>query len=193
MNSPTLSSPQKRVRMQRRPQRQQRGIVLVIALIMLVVISLLTVTSIRSAATSETLAGNVRTTELATQAAEIALRFCEAAAVRVGKGNTTNTTSTPNLATVTQWIATPGTWKNLTTWDTAGATPTYVLPSTAIGTDTFKRQPECMIESLSGSTTALTGGTGSFVITVRGFGPEVAAGTGRPKGTEVWLQSTIQF
>jgi Tfp pilus assembly protein PilX len=59
----------------------QRGVVLIIALVMLVVISLLTTLSIRSAVSTESVSGNVRTTELASQAAEIALRYCEDAVV----------------------------------------------------------------------------------------------------------------
>lgn len=55
----------------------QRGVVLIIALIMLVVISLLAALSIRNATSTAAVSGNVRTTELATQSAEIALRYCE--------------------------------------------------------------------------------------------------------------------
>lgn len=64
-------------------QHRQNGVVLIIALILLVVISLLAVTSLRGAGSAESISGNVRTTELATQAAEIALRHCEAAALKV--------------------------------------------------------------------------------------------------------------
>jgi hypothetical protein len=38
-----------------------------------------------------------------------------------------------------------------------------------------------------------TNTSNSFVVTARGFGPEVASGTARPTGAEVWLQSTISL
>ena len=64
----------------------QRGIVLIMALIMLVVISLLTAVSVRNATSSEGVNANVRQTQLAGQAAETALRYCERSEERrVGK------------------------------------------------------------------------------------------------------------
>ena len=177
--------------------RGERGVVLIIALILLVVISLFAVTSMRNAASSEAVAGNVRTTELASQAAEIALRHCEASAtkiVAVNGGDTTSTvaTYTTTFASSSISVANSVQWKSTTTWD-AGTVP-YVLPSTMVGgTTTYKRAPECMIELLTGGTGATAVAPTAFVITARGFGPEVAAGTGRPDGTEVWLQSTIEI
>jgi type IV pilus assembly protein PilX len=62
----------------------------------------------------------------------------------------------------------------------------------------FKRPPECMIERMSviqAGATAVSS-TSSYVITARGFGPEVAAADGarsRPSGSEVWLQSHIEL
>lgn len=176
----------------------QRGVVLIIALILLIVISLLAVTSMRTAASSEQVASNVRTTELATQAAEVALRHCEASAIKVVKilgGDTTSAEATYST-TLTQsnilWAATATDWQNVATnWDASSTTKTFILPSTVLGTATYKRPPECMVESLTGVTPV--GAAAAFLITARGFGPEVAAGTGRPQGTEIWLQSTIEI
>jgi hypothetical protein len=76
---------------------------------------------------------------------------------------------------------------------------TFVLPLSMVGTATFKRPPECMVESLTGArpTGAGTGRfTASFIVTARGFGPDVAAADAnrsRPVGTEIWLQSTIEY
>ena len=53
----------------------EKGVVLIVSLIVLVVISMLAVTSLRNVSSSEMISGNVRTTELANQAAEFALRF----------------------------------------------------------------------------------------------------------------------
>lgn len=227
------------------PPRQQQGIVLVVALIMLVIISLFTVTSIRSAISSESVANNTRIVELATQAADIALRHCEKSAVRALKdlagfgdintttacnsndnypyqgfdttlgttnvqayqcvkasvaGGATTISATKTVATPRQiiWGGSGKEWQNLATWD-SNTTRTFVLPLSMVGTATFKRPPECMVESLTGArpTGAGTGRfTASFIVTARGFGPDVAAADAnrsRPVGTEIWLQSTIEY
>lgn len=184
-----------------RARQAERGIVLVIALILLVVISMLAVTSMRNAGSSESVMGNVRTTELATQAADIALRHCESSAIKITKlianplDTSAQATYPTTLAaanvlranTAVQWQSTPN-------WDTS-TTAAFELPSSLVGgTATFKRPPECMVESLTGITA--TGPPASFVITARGFGPEVAAADAsrsRPVGTVVWLQSTIEI
>ncbi len=185
-------------------QQGQRGVVLIVALILLVVISLLAVTSMRGASSAESIAGNVRTTELATQAAEIALRHCEKAAIRHTKVTLGGSTD-PDLLnydvqgldnTKMIWANTAVQWRGTATWDST-ATSTYVLTTTTLGTlgaGTYKRPPECMVESLTGTTPVST--SAAFVITARGFGPEVAAADSsrtRPQGTEVWLQSTIEI
>ena len=173
------------------PQAQQ-GVVLIIALILLVLISLLAVSSLRNAGSSEMVAGNVRTTELASQAADIALRYCESKALEMATAGVT-----PD--------STPDQWKTAATWDRPNtqkpwdgtSNSAFVLPAELVNQagmtyDTYKRPPECMVEKLP----ALTAGTSVFyIVTARGFGPEVAAaGTARsrPTGSEAWLQSSIE-
>lgn len=177
----------------------QHGVVLIISLILLVVISLLAVTSLRNAGSSESVAGNVRTTELATQAAEIALRHCEASVLKV-KGGTAPYTTTFVEGNILP-VADPPEWQKMTTWDST-STATFVLPLPLVNQSnmaltTYQRPPECMVEPLpvksAGSNTPVTT---SFVITARGFGPEVAAADAartRPQGTEVWLQSHMEL
>ena len=178
------------------------------ALIMLVVISLLATLSMRNATSSESISGNVRTTELATQAAEIALRYCENAVVQLNGGAGALTT-----LPVIQAFASPPLWSArnssgvLTTWDgsTSSVAPTgpvLVIPDGSINQAgagvTFNRSPECMVERMQMATTTTTvSTTTTYVITARGFGPEVAADTNgtRPRplgGSEVWMQSTIE-
>ncbi len=174
---------------------------LVIALILLVVISMLAVTSLRNTGSAESIAGNVRTTELATQAAEIALRHCESSAIQLARNTAssdatfyTTTFQISSIAPVSSAL-----WQSTTTWDSSTAnTATYILPTSTFvvgGTTTYKRPPECMVEHVSGSMPTGTASVtpSAFVITARGFGPEVAAGTGRPLGSEVWLQSAIEL
>lgn len=176
----------------------QRGVVLIIALVMLVVISLLTTLSIRSAISTESVSGNVRTTELASQAAEIALRYCEDAVVQLYSGTVT-LALTPDIL---GYQPTPR-WLSAANWD-VNPTEAFVVPSEfvnqATGTATYKRQPECMVErmpvviTVAGVPTLSI--TSTYVITARGFGPEVAianAARSRPQGSEVWMQSTIEL
>jgi Tfp pilus assembly protein PilX len=180
----------------------QRGVVLIIALVMLVTISLLTTLSIRSAVSTESVSGNVRTTELATQAAEIALRYCEEAVVQLAPGGTVTLTVTPTIldydtATFPHWS------KTTTTWDISPRPANLiVLPSASVNatgtaTATYKRSPECLVERMAVVNSAgVQSFTSTFVITARGFGPEVPAADAarsRPKGTEVWMQSTIEL
>lgn len=201
MKTPAVPAPRAATRtpLAYAPRHQaERGIVLVIALILLVIISLLAVTSLRNAGSSESVAGNVRTTELATQAADIALRHCESSAIKITKriANDSDTSAQATYPTTlveanVQRVTTADQWKSVSNWDST-TTAVFVLPSDLVGnTATYQRPPECMVESLTGVTP--TGPPASFVITARGFGPEVAAGTGRPAGTVVWLQSTIEI
>jgi type IV pilus assembly protein PilX len=177
-------------------RRAQRGVVLVIALLMLVVISLVASLSIRNATSSEAVSGSVRTTQLAMQAAEIALRYCERSVVDIANSTTTFVT-TFAAANIQPYSSTPQ-WTSTTLWDSTN-TAVFVLPATSVNASgvstTFARMPECIVETLPEANAAgATTSTNTYVITARGFGPEVAAANAartRPEGSEVWLQSTI--
>ncbi len=184
---------------QARSRSAQQGVVLIIAMILLVVISLLALSSVRNVASNEAVMSNVRTNELATQAAEIALRHCEASTLQAiaGSGSYVTTFTASNILST----STTPVWQTASNWD-AVTSSVFVLPLSLVNqtgmTTTYNRPPECMVAPLpvmvSGSTTVNT--TTSFVVTARGFGPEVAAADAsrsRPQGTEVWLQSTINL
>ncbi len=175
-----------------------------IAMIFLLLVSLMTITSLHNIASSESVLGNVRTTEMAEQAAEVALRHCEAAVMdllTVASGGASAYASQFKQANILP-VSSPPQWQNIATWDSTSAS-VFVAPLTLVnqvGLDkaTYKRAPECMVEPvpvlLSGTTVPST--TSSFVVTARGFGPEVAAADAshsHPVGSEVWLQSHIQF
>ena len=175
-------------------QKFQHGVVLIIALVILVVISLLAVSSMRNAGSSEAVAGNVRTIELATEAAEMALRHCEASVLKILGGNDAYTTTF--VAANILDTGTPTQWQLPASWDKTNPV-IFVLPLNLINQSnmrtTYKRPPECMVEKIP----SVTEGTSVFyVVTVRGFGPEVAAADTnrtRPVGSEIWLQSHIEI
>jgi type IV pilus assembly protein PilX len=175
---------------------QQKGVILIVAMIMLVVISLLATLSIRNAISNEASSGSTRTKMLAMQAAEIALRYCEDAVVAIKNGTGTYALT---AADIQAYSSTPK-WTSTTLWDT---TPTvaFILPSSSVNgsgiSTTFSRMPECMVETMpEADGTGVTTATNTYVITARGFGPEVPAADSsrtRPQGSEVWLQSTIEI
>jgi type IV pilus assembly protein PilX len=176
----------------------QRGVVLIIALLMLVVISLMASLSIRNATSSEAVSGSVRTTQLAMQSAEIALRYCESSVAKIVMGGTSTFTTTFDISKI-DFVNTTPQWTSTTVWDST-STLIFVLPASSVNgsgvSTTYSRMPECMVQNLpqadsTGSSTA----TRTYIVTARGFGPEVAADSTRkrPRGSEVWLQSTIGF
>ena len=181
----------------------ERGVVLVIALILLVVISLLAVTTMRNTGSTESIAGNVRTSALAFQAAEIALGHCERSVgnvITVAGGGAVSYTTTFTATNILPTSTTPQ-WQGSTVWDST-STATYVLPlssvnQTGMTATTYLRPPECMVVPLPVMlSTGVISPTASFIVTARGFGPEVAAADvsrSRPVGSVVWLQSTIEF
>jgi type IV pilus assembly protein PilX len=186
---------------------REGGVVLIIALVMLVVISLLATFSIRGALSSESVSGNVRTTQMASQAAEIALRYCEDKVVAYAKSGPPQNAGQLGGIPLQPASSSP-LGVSTTVWDTNRSGVVYVLPSSVVnGTVTYKRMPECIAEqvatvSTAGGTTTLST-TATYLITARGFGPEVAgcdptafpptAGAcSRPDGSEVWLQSTLE-
>lgn len=178
-----------------RPARRQQGIVLIIAMILLIVISLISIASVRSAGSSELAANNARVQNLAMQAAETALQYCE-----TGVLNHVRNTGTYKITPETQPedLSKPYRWQDVARWDAQAARPElYVLSSGEVnktsGTHAlYKRYPECMAQYQFHPASS----TKSFVVTARGFGPDVEADQGdanrkAPNGAEVWLQSTL--
>ena len=192
-----------------RRARRQSGVVLAVAMIMLIIVSLLAAVAVRNATSSEGINANLRQTQLATQAAESALRYCEDAAINTvndGTGTFAFTssggTAITNLA-LTHIIAAPVGNNTPTSvlpanWDTTTNNGQLILPIATVNlsgvSTTFARPPECMIER--GIPDAANSYLNVLTVTARGFGPEVAAADSsrsRPVGSEVWLQSTVEL
>ena len=178
----------------RSQRRYQHGVLLVVVLIMLAVLSLIASVSIRGASSSEQVANQSRLKYLAQQAAEAALRYCEAQVQAYTLDNTKG--FAPQAAPVGAPVV--YSWEAMNNWDAVDAalnpfvaTGNLKIVSFNASGDTgtatyFKRPPECMSQYMAVANTKL------FVTTARGFGPEVAAKDGNaPVGTEVWLQSVV--
>ena len=188
------------------------------AVILLMLISLLTATSIKNAMSTESLINNVRTIELANQSAEVALRHCEASTLNVlrmknGDSSTYNTTFVESNIIYSDKENQK--WKNKALWN-SNNTSVFILPLKLVNQAdmflTYKRPPECMVENVKILLTNLPVVNSSnveirhngtvmnnksiFIITARGFGPEVSAANQQraaPQGSEVWLQSQIEL
>lgn len=182
-------------------QTKQRGLVLIVSLVLLAIVSVLAALSTKNAASAENVSGNVRLNELALQAAEIALRHCEESVAEVIAVDAGATPTYPTLNfTMSHIQDSEAAWQAAAAWDTATA-PVYVFPLAHLNQPdlvaTYERPPECMVARTpfvlaSGAISTTT----AFVVTARGFGPEVpAAGPDRrrPTGSEVWLQSHIEL
>ena len=175
-------------------QKLQRGVVLIIALVLLVVVSLLAATTVRNSGSDEAVAGNVRTVELATEAAEIALRHCEASVLKVLGGNDAYVTTFAAVNILDTGI--PTQWQLPSNWDKK-TTAVYALPLSLLHQSdmltTYQRASECMVEKML---SASVESSKFYSVTVRGFGPEVVKADenrSRPVGTEIWLQSHIEI
>ncbi|MFZ6870440.1 pilus assembly PilX family protein [Undibacterium sp. Di27W] len=179
----------------------QRGFVLLTALIFMIVLTMLAMTAVRRATQDERFTNSIRAQNVAFQAAETALRYCQKEFEITNRGDALlpGTVATVNGVPVNLAVqVTPGQylppvlWKTISNWATKGK----VLSSTLV-TNTAS-PPQCMIEEWyrpkddstgSGLTTNRNAGSNSagnqkaYVITARGTGISVAS--------EIWLQVII--
>lgn len=181
---------------------QSRGVALVIALILLIVITISSMMIMRSSLFSDMVSKNMRSQNLAMQAAEIALRFCErqvadgAAGFRVFALN--------NSAVVNEW-------QLATNW-TAASNRVNTVPAAFLGAAVnFPVPPECIVRRLSyeeaydGAAVPRNAAKPEdrgvppeyiffFRITARGYSPDYErdANGNAVSGAEIWLQSTVR-
>ncbi|MDP9140340.1 MAG: PilX N-terminal domain-containing pilus assembly protein [Pseudomonadota bacterium] len=200
---PTMNPSRGLVRRPFRGKVAARGIALLIALILLIVIGISSVAAMRTALFGELISQNLRAQNLAFQAAETALRYCEDEVAN-------------NPAVVTFWLNDAtilSEWTDMDNWDTANGRVTPI-PATILGGATavqYPIGPECIIRRLSfdevysaatlapGAALPEDRGMSSeylffFRVTARGFSPDFERDDdGVPiSGAEVWVQSTMR-
>lgn len=167
--------------------QRHRGFVLPTALIFLIIMTLVGITAIRRATSEEKISGNIRAQNLAFQAAEAALRFCQKDLENTGPngrlpldtGVAVTVSSIPILPYVAPTTGSlPETWKDKANWTAANS---FTLPANTV--INVAAQPQCMIEEW---TFVVSGGgvKKAYLITARGVG---AVDT-----SVVWLQATIR-
>ena len=160
--------------------RRQRGVTLLVALIVLVIIGLTSASVMRSVLSTDLVANNARVQTLATQAAQIGLRYCEAQAINDANGTPGALPEVP-----------ADYWSDVGHWSEA-KTGIYDVPEdfmlSANGTFSPAHLPQCMAQkaTLDGKTT--------YVVTAKGYSPDYddADNDGyTDSGSVVWLQSIV--
>ncbi|RYH67234.1 MAG: hypothetical protein EON54_04345 [Alcaligenaceae bacterium] len=183
--------------------RRQDGVALIIALVLVLIMSLLGTFAIRNATQSERSVNGIRTAEIAREAAETALRFCEQIAIADGDGKdfTYGGTSYGGkilTSVLTSQADTTAAWRSADNWkDTVAislpATYYQKFDGTVVDSKVphLKTAPRCLVQRIQTTTTPqLTG----YLITARGFADNASfnAATGKTsQGAESWLQSVL--
>lgn len=183
---------------------QERGVVMVITLILIVILTLLGTFAIRNATQSERSINGIRSAEVAREAAETALRFCEQVAIFDGDSKDYTEYATTGLrdkiitTTVGSESDAEAAWRTSSNWtggNVINVPAAYFKKTTGGSADADALQlvtaPRCLIQKIeTTSTPKLTG----YLITARGFANNAAfdTSTGKStKGAESWMQSVL--
>ena len=175
----------------RRPQEQ--GVVLIVVLIMLVIIGLTSAAVMRNALSTDLVSANVRSEALATEAAQLALTYCEQQLIA------------GSALLVLKPVDAEGHWSKLTNWLDGGAEGPISPPnwdkrdsSGSASASAGSKAPQCMAEQ-----TTLPGAPASSttdivaIVTARGFTPDYKEDAKKKgqvvSGSAVWLQSTLRL
>lgn len=176
--------------MRRQHLAKQSGVVLPIALILLVIISFAGLFAARNSATHEQFSNNIRTMNLARQAAELGLRYCEA--VVIDKVNNDGETFPADVLKVIE-PAVPvadisaATWNNHANWLAANAnliTAPVTYDANVDAAVELVNAPTCLAELITDD---------KYVVTARGLSNDATLdGNGRlSRGSEIWLQAIL--
>jgi type II secretory pathway pseudopilin PulG len=159
---------------------RQGGVALIVALVVLVIIGLTSAAVMRGALSSDLITNNTRVQSLATQAAQVALSYCEQQ-YRLGPTPPIIVLTAPAGGADMAW-ETFGNWSNV---NMVNEVPADYMRS-ALSTFVPSTLPQCMVQH---STTGLPNNVPTLVITARGFSPDYAQTNGlTTAGSVVWLQ-----
>lgn len=168
----------------------EQGIVLPVVLILLLVLAFVGLFAARRAATVEEISNNARVSQVATQAAQSALNYCEAVVIDSQGDGDRFDDATRKLVQNTDPLTGPedtnAAWASLANWaDSSTVRLTVpVAPGEAATVLSSAPAPHCIAEALEG---------GQFLITARGLsvGASYNNNGQLQGGSEVWLQSII--
>ena len=176
-------------------KKNQNGIVMAVALIFLAILSLLGLYTMRSSIQGEQISKNLRSNEIATQSAEVALRYCEDR-VRTGQSGMKSKIQQPSLSALGG--ALPDMWKTRANWLDTNIfvqLPKEMLVSS--GMRDVAVLPKCIVEQFSlppapGEDRQATAIMIPYLITAVGYSNDYELSNNRPiSGGEVWLQTVL--
>lgn len=157
----------------------QRGFALIVALVVLLVISLTSMAAMQAVLNSDQAARQSHGRAIATQAAQIALNYCE-----------TQLSLPEEDRLITIWPATgAGQWSQFEHWAPGGEWA-HTVPDRWLASEDSSLSPatppQCLVEQS-------TLGPSAFIVTARGFSPDHTQDeSGRTvTGAVVWLQSKL--
>ena len=180
--------------------RQERGVVLVITLILIVILSLLGTFAIRNATQSERSINGIRSAEVAREAAETALRFCEQIAIFDGDGKDYTEYGTTGLrgriiaTAIGSESDSAAAWRAEANWKNGSnviEVPAAYYKKDTGGTAPLTNPPLCLIQKIETTSTPKLSG---YLITARGFAnnAKYTSTTGKSaQGAESWMQSVL--
>jgi type IV pilus assembly protein PilX len=176
MRSPRISSSRR---------LKHSGVVLIVVMVMLVIIGFMSVAVMRGAMNSDQISNNNRAQIQASEAAQLALRYCEAEI-----SNPAFITIAASPVTAAKPTA-PPLWKSKDLWTSTTPGSAVEIPADALKTsgmpDILKR-PQCLAEYASATAPS------PIVLTARGFSADYSEDSNTKKitsGSVVWLQSTF--
>lgn len=182
----------------------ERGVILPIALIMLVILSVAGILAAKKSAITEQVSNNVRTSNVAQQAAEVGIRFCEAVVIDKIDGKSTLYkawgdlfVADADLLSTTTDAGAGAKWRSIANWkkdagNLISVPVAFYAPNDSlseVNTDArLSHAPTCIVQRLAPVASNI------FLITARGLSnnAEVDDTTGKLKGgSEIWLQSIL--
>ena len=185
---------------------RQRGVVLVISLILIVILSLLGTFAIRNATQSERSVNGIRSAQVAREAAETALRFCEQISIFDSNDQDYSEWGTSGLrakivaAPITSEQDATAAWRSANYWKSSSTNMIEVPAAyfkkhsnSSVATDAAQLQtaPRCLIQRIESTSTPDLRG---YLITARGFANSAKfdPSTGvTSQGAESWMQSIL--
>lgn len=178
--------------MTERLMQRQRGVVLPIALILLVIVSFAGLYAARTSANHEQFSNNLRTSNVARQAAEIGLRFCESVVIDIRDNEgAIHGGLNANISTVeitdAQIDSNVALWTSLANWADSSAnliTVPLVYDGNVKADARLTNAPTCIAQTMSND---------RVLVTARGLSNDAQVdGNGRLEaGSEIWLQSIL--
>lgn len=175
-----------------RIEQSQQGVVLPVALILLVIVSFAGLFAARNSATHEQFSNNLRTMNVARQAAELGLRYCEAVVIdKVGNDGATFALDAAKVVEPDPPTPSPedGTaaWRTAANWSSASPNLIEVPVSYTSGVKEaaeLEFAPTCIAELMVDE---------RYIVTARGLSndAELDADGKLTRGSEIWLQSIL--